>query len=75
MKLNMKCFSSFTIFNDWKLLGAYYTVKSGGFLNGELRVEIHASYELLFIARVVVIVILSSTLGTPRFILNIGNAR
>ena len=34
---------------------------------------LHASHELLFNARVVVIVILSTNLDTPWFILNIGN--
>ena len=34
---------------------------------------LHAGYELLFNARVVVIVILSANLDTPWFILNIGN--
>ena len=31
MNNNMKRFSSFIFLDDWKLLGAYYIIKSGDF--------------------------------------------
>ena len=37
----MKPSSGFDFLNDWKLFGAYYTIKSGEFLNNDLPVAIN----------------------------------
>ena len=37
----MKPFSGFNFLNDWKLLGTYYAIKSGEFLNNDLPVAIN----------------------------------
>ena len=50
MNTNIKRFSSFIFFDDRKLLGAYFIIKSGGFLNNVLRVAIYFTrQELLFL--------------------------
>ena len=44
MKHKMKLFSGFNFLNDWKMLGAYYTIKSGEFLNNDLPVAINFTH-------------------------------